>query len=715
MPKPPSKPQRSLPSSLKTWLQKPHPRLKKLAVAYALLCTALYFQQQRLMFFPSATLANTPSLYQLPYEDVWIPVTEAEPAEQLHGWWIPAENPEAPVLLYFHHNAANIGANVSQALQFHKLGYAIFLFDYRGFGQSEGSFPTEAQVYEDALVAWDYLTQTRGIPAEQIVIYGHSVGGAIAIDLAAKQPDAAALIVHNSFTSMMDMTKRLSLYWWLPMELLLKQRFESVEKMPSVQMPVLIITGTNDLQIPVRMGERLHDAAPGQKQFILVEGGGHDNHLDEQYTRQIKAFVEEAIATGFGSAQLATILGSAQPAISTTKEHRRLSEVETPLQNRPPYGRQSQAHRLSSVHRLASPTDTKHHPPPGNVMGQPGISAIAEQASFGIARRLSAPLFILAGTVAPFSIALLSQAQTSIPSSPTRSPLVTQAQFPAREPSADKQAQVLAKAVLSDRDQQTFQAILTQAQTQKLHQQPFPTIIQTIAEQFLGSTYTAGLLDQGDTEELIVSLSEFDCVLFIEAVLALAQSVATQNPREVTLVETVEDYRYRDGQLGDYCDRLHYFSDWIFDNEQRGNMRSIAGLNSDPFNKPLTFMSSHRNSYPQLKASTEAYDCIAQQERKLNQALTPTNHRYIPTHRIRANQDLLQAGDVVAIATSISGLDVTHTGLAYENPDGSIGLIHAAPGAGVKLSPDLQWYVERVDSAIGIMVTRPVAQPVVPG
>ncbi len=349
-------------------------------------------------------------------------------------------------------------------------------------------------------------------------------------------------------------------------------------------------------------------------------------------------------------------------------------------------------------------------------MGQPGIYAIAEQASFGIARQLSAPLFILAGTIAPFSIARLSQAQTSIPASvaPVSAPLVTQAQFPARESLAERQAQVVAKAVLSDRDRQSFQAILTQAQTQKLHQQPFPTIIQTIADQFLGATYTAGLLDQGDTEQLIVSLSEFDCVLFIEAVLALAQSVATQNPSEAALVDSVEDYRYRDGELGDYCDRLHYFSDWIFDNEQRGNMATIASLNTDPVNKSLTFMSRHRNSYPQLKASAAAYDCIAQREQKLNQALTATNHRYIPTHRIRANQDLLQAGDVVAIATSIPGLDVTHTGLAYENSDGTIGLIHAAPGAGVKLSPDLQWYVERVDSAVGIMVTRPVAQPEAP-
>jgi uncharacterized protein len=168
--------------------------IQKFAIAYSLVCVALYFQQQRLMFFPSRQLDRTPSLYQLKYQDVWISISnKSEQPESLHGWWIPATQPNAPAILYFHHNAINIGANVSQALQFHKLGYSVFLFDYRGFGQSQGGFPTESQVYEDAQFAWNYLIQERQIPPSQIVIYGHSVGGAIAIDLAARHPEAAAL------------------------------------------------------------------------------------------------------------------------------------------------------------------------------------------------------------------------------------------------------------------------------------------------------------------------------------------------------------------------------------------------------------------------------------------------------------------------------------------------------------------------------------------
>ncbi len=266
--------------------------LKRVAIAYLFLCTALYFQQQRLMFFPSRDLANNPARYQLKYEDLHIPVTEGQ---NLHGWWIPGEKPDAPVMLYFHHNAINIGANVSQALQFHNMGYTVVLFDYRGFGQSDGGFPTEAQVYEDARAMWNYVTQVRQVLPSRIVIYGHSVGGAIAIDLAAQHPEAGALIVQSSFTSMRDMTKRFGVYWVLPIELILRQRFESLQKMKSVGMPVLVITGTEDVQIPVLMGERLSAEARGSKQLIIIPGGGHDNHLAQQYRLMVKQFINAHI------------------------------------------------------------------------------------------------------------------------------------------------------------------------------------------------------------------------------------------------------------------------------------------------------------------------------------------------------------------------------------------------------------------------------------
>jgi uncharacterized protein len=266
--------------------------LQRLAIAYGLFCGLLYFQQQRLMFFPAAELKHTPALYQSPFEEIWLPIA-GHPTDRIHGWWIPAAKPDAPVILYFHHNAVNIGANVSQAQQLRQLGYAIFLIDYRGFGRSQGDFPTEPQLYEDAQTAWNYLTQARSIPASRIVIYGHSFGGAIATDLASKHPEAAALIVQSSFTSIRDMTKRFGIYWVLPVELLLRQRFESEQKLRSIKMPVLIITGTDDIQIPVEMGERLYQAAAGKKELIVVQGGGHDNHLSAANQNRVQVFIQQ--------------------------------------------------------------------------------------------------------------------------------------------------------------------------------------------------------------------------------------------------------------------------------------------------------------------------------------------------------------------------------------------------------------------------------------
>lgn len=275
------------------------PFIKIFVIAYIVICTILYFQQQRLIFFPRNSLKHNPSQYQLKYQDIWINISEKEEKnEHLHGWWIPAKETNLPVILYFHHNAINIGANVTQALQFHELGYSVFLFDYRGFGKSEGKFPTESQVYEDAQAAWNYLTQKRNISANQIIIYGHSVGGAIAINLAANHPEAAALIVHNSFTSIRDLTKRFGLYWLFPIELIIRQRFESLDKIKTIGMPTLILTGTEDLQIPVEMGKSLYEAVSSEfKQLIIIEGGGHDNHLAEEHRRLVKKFIEQAMVT----------------------------------------------------------------------------------------------------------------------------------------------------------------------------------------------------------------------------------------------------------------------------------------------------------------------------------------------------------------------------------------------------------------------------------
>ncbi|HEY9649984.1 MAG TPA: N-acetylmuramoyl-L-alanine amidase-like domain-containing protein, partial [Coleofasciculaceae cyanobacterium] len=215
--------------------------------------------------------------------------------------------------------------------------------------------------------------------------------------------------------------------------------------------------------------------------------------------------------------------------------------------------------------------------------------------------------------------------------------------------------------------------------------------------------YKAGLLDQFPQETLVATLNQFDCVLFIETVLAITRGIATQDYSYSTFVNHIQDQRYRNGQMDGYCSRLHYFSEWISDNQKRGTVKNMGQeLGGAPLKKTLNFMSTHRHNYPRL-SDNAAYQCIVEQEAQLNTVKID----YIPTHQIRRLYTQLQPGDIIAVATQIPGLDVTHTGFVYRTPEGNIGFLHASPIGQVTISRDLQHYVSNVDNAIGILVARP--------
>ncbi len=249
-----------------------------------------------------------------------------------------------------------------------------------------------------------------------------------------------------------------------------------------------------------------------------------------------------------------------------------------------------------------------------------------------------------------------------------------------------------------------FEQVMQGARSKNLSRRPLSEIISVVAEQLIGTPYVAGLLDQSSEETLVVSLAGFDCVLFIETVLAIARGIAVQDYTYEGLEKRVEEQRYRDGKLTDYCSRLHYFSDWIYDNSKRGLVENITpSLGGIPLNQTLNFMTEHRQSYPQL-ADDENYNCIRQVEAKLKDVpLT-----YIPQDKISTLYDRLQPGDIIATATDIAGLDVTHTGLVYQSQDGKMSFIHASPSGEVTVSPDLQSYVQAVEGQIGIIVARPL-------
>jgi uncharacterized protein len=299
-----------------------------LGTIYLAICGVLYFRQTRMIFFPSPYVEVTPAGLGLTYEELWLPVaadtvdTTASPSlspspspspspssPHLHGWWIPAIGPETGVLLYLHGNGFNIGANLAHAARFHQLGFSVLLMDYRGYGRSEGGFPNENQVYQDAEIMWQYLVQTRQIPPDRIIVYGHSLGGAIAIDLAARHPQLAGLIVDGSFTSMRQMVALSPVLRFFPIDWLLTQQFNSLEKIDNLQMPVLFIHGTADAKVPAVMSQALYEAAPQPKQLYLVPDAGHNNVAEVaglKYLEVVQQFVQQALVSASGVGQPGT-------------------------------------------------------------------------------------------------------------------------------------------------------------------------------------------------------------------------------------------------------------------------------------------------------------------------------------------------------------------------------------------------------------------------
>jgi len=251
-------------------------------------------------------------------------------------------------------------------------------------------------------------------------------------------------------------------------------------------------------------------------------------------------------------------------------------------------------------------------------------------------------------------------------------------------------------------DGKIFQRLVEYAATAKLEEASMGKIVQSIAHQLLNSEYKAGLLDQFSQETLVVSLRQFDCLLFIENVLAIANNVATKNYNYQTYTKSLENQRYWNGEINGYCSRLHYFSDWINDNQRRGNIKNITTqLGSIKTSKKLNFMTTHRNSYKQLAKNDNNFKCIARVEQSLS-----SDFNYIPTKNIKKIYSSLEPGDIVGVATNIPGLDFTHTGFVYRQSNGKVGLIHASPAGKVVIAQDLQNYIGNVDNAIGIVVSR---------
>lgn len=270
------------------------------ASLYGAMCAGLYFYQTRLIFKPTSTLTQTPTDRQLDYEDVWFDAQgDVAPGEGMHGWWLPGLpgtlSAQALTLLYLHGNSENIGANLGLAHRYQQMGFNVLLVDYRGYGLSAGDFPNEQRVYEDAIAAHRYLTQTRKIQHQTLWLFGHSLGGAIAIELATQRP-AAGLIVQSSFSSILRSVELNGQYDWFPVNWLLTQRFDSIAKVPRLRLPVLYIHGVEDDTTAAVMSEELYGSSPAPKQLWLVPEANHNNVSDiagPNYFTTVETFVQQ--------------------------------------------------------------------------------------------------------------------------------------------------------------------------------------------------------------------------------------------------------------------------------------------------------------------------------------------------------------------------------------------------------------------------------------
>ncbi len=239
-------------------------------------CESLDSQQRKWIFQPSDRTWWGGAQAAEGMSDVWIEFASAAEKQnvKLHGLWLPQERADAPLLLYLHGARWDVRSSAHRMRRMHELGFAVLGIDYRGFGQSTPGLPSEDLAHEDALAAWQWLAQQR--PQARRFVFGHSLGGAIAVRLASEVDDATGVIVEGSFTSIADVFSTMK-WGWLPLGPLITQRFDAASRLEKVKAPLLVVHGSNDNLIKPDLGRALYEKAKQPKRFVLVEGGTHHN------------------------------------------------------------------------------------------------------------------------------------------------------------------------------------------------------------------------------------------------------------------------------------------------------------------------------------------------------------------------------------------------------------------------------------------------------
>ena len=254
-------------------------------LGYLAIAATLYIFQPRFVYYPARELDTSPQSIGLDFESVHIHTADGI---RLHAWLVPAR-PARGHVLFLHGNAGNISHRIQTLRIFNQLGLTTLIIDYRGYGLSDGE-PTESGTYQDAEAAWRFLTEQRGVSAEDIVVIGRSLGGAVAIWLAT-QHRAAGLVVESSFTSVAELSKRF--YPYLPTSLLVRIRYPSLARIKQLECPVLIVHSPEDDIVPYAHGKRLFQAAREPKRFVSISGEHNYGFLQDErrYVAGLDGFI----------------------------------------------------------------------------------------------------------------------------------------------------------------------------------------------------------------------------------------------------------------------------------------------------------------------------------------------------------------------------------------------------------------------------------------
>lgn len=255
---------------------------------YGLIVGGFWWFQGNLIHLPMGEPARTPADVGLRFDDVRL---ETSDGETLHAWWVPAAEGGEHTILFFHGNAGNIGHRLDSLRIFHDLGQNVLIIDYRGYGESTGS-PSEVGLYEDARASYRWLTETQSVATEELVVFGRSLGAAVAARLASEH-SVAGLIVESGFVSVPELGAEL--YPFLPVRTLARYHYATIDHLSSVTAPVLVVHSPDDEIIPFRHGQALYEAADEPKTLLEIRGDHNTGFLTsgDRYIDGLRAFLAQ--------------------------------------------------------------------------------------------------------------------------------------------------------------------------------------------------------------------------------------------------------------------------------------------------------------------------------------------------------------------------------------------------------------------------------------